>query len=95
MRPREYLTSREIDRLITYAKKGTRRNTHRDATMIFIAYRHGLRASEFVAIRWDMLDLEQGTFHVSRRKNGRPSMHIVREDEIRALRKLKRWSLIR
>jgi integrase len=58
--------------------------------MILIAYRHGLRASELVGIRWDMLDLEQGTFHVSRRKNGRSSMHIVRGDEIRALRKLKR-----
>ena len=58
--------------------------------MILIAYRHGLRASELVSMRWDMLDLEQGTFQVSRRKNGRSSMHIVRGDEIRALRKLKR-----
>jgi integrase len=90
VRPREYLTAKEVDRLITFAKKDTRRNTHRDATMILIAYRHGLRASELVGMRWDMLDLDQGTFHVSRRKNGRSSVHLVRGSEIRALRKLKR-----
>ena len=29
------------------------RNGHRDATMILIAFRHGLRASELVDLRWD------------------------------------------
>src|SRR3712207_1596513 len=37
-----------------------------------------------------MLDLEQGAFHVSRRKNGRPAMLLLRGTEIRALRRLKR-----
>ena len=57
-RPREYLTPEEAERLITTAQKriGTR-NPHRDATMILLAYRHGLRASEVCALRWDMLDL--------------------------------------
>jgi len=58
--------------------------------MILLAYRHGLRASELVGVRWDMLDLEQGTFHISRRKNGRAAMHLLRGSEIRALRRLKR-----
>jgi integrase len=52
--------------------------------------RHGLRVSELVAMRWDMLDLKQGTFHVVRRKNGRPSVHLIRGDEIRALRQVER-----
>src|SRR5215218_4179124 len=90
VRPREFLTPDEVERLIAAAKKDMRRHPHRDATMLLLAYRHGLRASELIGVRWDMLDLEQGTFHVSRRKNGRASMHIVRGDEIRALRKLKR-----
>lgn len=90
VRPREYLTGDEIKRLIATARSRPGRNGHRDATMILIAYRHGLRVSELVAMRWDMLDLRRGTFHVVRRKNGRPSMHLIRGDEIRALRRIER-----
>ena len=58
--------------------------------MNLLAYRHGLRASELCSLRWDMLDLAQGRFHVTRRKSGRPSMHLIRGTEIRDLRRLKR-----
>ena len=58
--------------------------------MILLAYRHGLRASELCAARWDMIDLSHGRYHVTRRKNGRPSVHVIRGSEIRALRRLKR-----
>ena len=44
---RDYLTEREVDRLIEAAKRN--RCGHRDATAILIAYRHGLRASDLVA----------------------------------------------
>jgi integrase len=37
---------------------------HRDATAILLAYRHGLRASELVALRWDDIDLTTGKLHV-------------------------------
>jgi hypothetical protein len=37
-----------------------------------------------------MLDLDQGTLHVTRRKNGRASVHLLRGSEMRALCKLKR-----
>jgi integrase len=53
-RPREYLTEREIERLMKAA--GDNRWGHRDATAILIAYRHGLRASGLVALRWDDID---------------------------------------
>jgi integrase len=90
LRPREYLTPEEVELLIETARKRQGRYGHRDATMLFLAYRHGLRASELVSTRWDMIDLGQGTIHVTRRKNGRPSVHILRGGEIRALRKLQR-----
>ena len=57
-RSREYLTDREVERLIEAAKQN--RSGHRDATAILVAYRHGLRASELVALRWDDIDLTTG-----------------------------------
>ena len=43
LRTREYLTEAEVDRLIKAAK--TNRYGKRDATMILMAFRHGLRAA--------------------------------------------------
>jgi len=45
VRARSYLTGREIVRLMAAAREWSRYG-HRDATMILIGYRHGLRASE-------------------------------------------------
>jgi integrase len=56
-----YLTEREIEKLIKAA--GENRWGHRDATAILIAYRHGLRASEIVALRWDDIDFQTGKLH--------------------------------
>ena len=89
LRSREYLTSEEVDQLLT-AAKSIGRHGHRDMTMILVAFRHGLRVSELVALRWDMIDLKQGVMHVSRLKNGVNSTHPLRGPELRALRKLKR-----
>src|ERR1700745_4006024 len=70
-RSREYLTDREVERLIEAAKQN--RSGHRDATAILVAYRHGLRASELVALRWDDIDLASGRLHVRRAKSERAS----------------------
>ena len=43
---------------------------HRDATAILLAYRHGLRASELVGLRWDDIDFQTGRLHVRRAKGG-------------------------
>ena len=63
-RGREYLTEREVERLIEAAKQN--RSGHRDATAILVAYRHGLRASEVVGLHWDDIDLTTGRLHVRR-----------------------------
>src|SRR5215468_7927811 len=63
---------------------------HRDATAILLAYRHGLRASELVALRWDDVDFRTGKLHVRRSKGGQPSVHPIGGRELRALRRLQR-----
>ena len=88
VRAREYLTDAEVNRLIAAA--GANRYGHRDATMILIAYRHGLRASELVGIRWDSVDFAHGRLHVNRAKSGSPSVHPLSGRELRALRRLRR-----
>lgn len=88
-RAREFLTPDEVARLQEAASK-LGRHGHRDATMILLAYRHGLRVSELVALRWDHLDLKAGLLHVRRRKNGTPSTHPISGTELRALRRLER-----
>jgi type 1 fimbriae regulatory protein FimE len=88
-RTREHLTPQEVEKLIRAASR-VGRYGHRDATLLLFAYRHGLRVSELVALRWDQIDLEQGLLHVSRLKNGVPSTHPLRGPELRAVRRLRR-----
>jgi len=72
VRTREYLTTAEIERLMAAARKSSRYG-HRDATMILIGYRHGLRASELCDLEWSQVELATGRLHVRRAKNGSPS----------------------
>ena len=85
---RRYLTEAELDRLIKAARKG--RYGQRDATLILIMARHGLRVTEAVDLHWDQVDLSKGHLHVRRLKNGIASVHPIQGDEPRALRELKR-----
>src|SRR5664280_3593256 len=87
-RSREHLTETEVEKLIKAAEGN--RHGHRDATMILVAYRHGFRASEICDLRWEQFDFNSATLHVRRVKNGKPSTHPIRGDELRAARKLQR-----
>jgi integrase len=70
-RKREHLTETEIEKLIAAAKGN--RYGHRDATMILVAFRHGLRASEICELTWDAIDFRAATMHVTRKKHGQPA----------------------
>jgi integrase len=85
---REHLTEAEVERLIKATKDN--RYGHRDATMILVAYRHGLRAAELTDLRWEQVDLRTATLHVRRVKKGTPSTHPILGDELRALRRVQR-----
>ena len=88
-RGREHLTPDEVERLAR-AASGLGRHGHRDATMIRLAFRHGLRVSELVSLRRDQLDLDGGQVHVRRLKKGTPSTHPLGGAETRALRRVIR-----
>ena len=67
VRTREYLTETEVERLM----KAARANRYglRDATMILMAFRHGLRAAELVDLRWEQVELgHNAVLHVRRVK---------------------------
>ena len=72
-------------------RKGRGRYADRDATLILIAFRHGLRASEICDLEWSQVEFgRSASLHVRRVKNGKSSVHPLRGDEIRALRELRR-----
>jgi integrase len=87
-RPNVELRTREVAKLTDAAKAN--RYGHRDATVVLLAHRHGLRASELVELRWDQIDFDNATLAVRRAKKGTPSTHPIRGDELRALRRLAR-----
>jgi integrase len=89
-RTREYLTPDEVERIVVAARHAGGRLADRDSLLIMVAYRHGLRASELIALRWDQIDLKAGMLHVARIKQGSPSTHPLRGPELRALRAWKR-----
>jgi len=83
-RTREHLTEAEVERLIEAT------TSHRDATMVLLAFRHGLRAAELVDLRWEQVDFDRGVLHVRRAKAGTPATHPLTGRELRALRRLQR-----
>ena len=90
LRTREHLTLGEVESLIEAAKGN--RSGHRDATMILLALRHGLRAAEVCDLRWDQVDFNSAVLHVRPVKGGTQSTHPLQGDELRALRRLQRES---
>lgn len=88
-RTREHLLPNEVQAMIK-AASGVGRHGHRDATLILLAYRHGLRVSELVALRWEQVDFFCGTIYINRLKQGVSSTHPLRGRELRALRQLQR-----
>jgi type 1 fimbriae regulatory protein FimB/type 1 fimbriae regulatory protein FimE len=88
VRTREYLTRDEVEQLIKATADN--RNAHRDATLILVASRHGLRVSEVIDLRWDQVDFTRAELHVRRVKGGSPATHPIPGRELRWLRRLER-----
>ena len=88
-RSREHLFPDEVEAMIKAARR-VGRHPLRDSTLILLAYRHGLRVSELVALRWEQIDFAGGTIYINRLKHGINSTHPLCGIELRALRQLQR-----
>ena len=80
----KFLTEAQVKALAKAA------GNHRDRTMIGVAYRHGLRVSELVNLRWDQVNLDAAMLRIYRVKHGRDATHPIPGSELRDLRRLKR-----
>jgi len=87
-RSREYLTSDEVHALQN-AACCMGRYGHRDATIILMMYRHALRVSEAMTLRWEQVSFNEAILHVARLKGGVASTHPLTAPQLAALKKLK------
>lgn len=85
---RDYLTPNEIKALLNAAKKN--RHGLRDYLFVLITFRHALRVSEAINLKWSQIDFSEGKIFVEREKNGDASVHFLEGEELRKLRELKR-----
>jgi type 1 fimbriae regulatory protein FimB/type 1 fimbriae regulatory protein FimE len=91
LRAREYVTPAEFTRLLTAATKG--RHGRRDRTLVLVMYRHALRVSEAVSLRWDAVHFgREAALAVSRAKHGKSTTHPMEPDVMRSLGELRKVS---
>jgi integrase len=62
----------------------------RDALAILMAYRHALRVSELVGLRWAQVDFTTARLSVHRLKGSTGSTQPISGNELRELRNLQR-----
>jgi integrase len=82
----KYLTPSQVEELV-------KASTKRDGLMISLAYHHGLRVSELVALEWSAIDLKAGTIVISRKKNGIGGTQQLARNDRQALARLKAENL--
>ncbi|EBE3722294.1 tyrosine recombinase [Salmonella enterica] len=90
MTRRRYLTGTEIQAMMKAAHHGP--SGERDYCLILLAFRHGMRISELLALHYRDLDLNEGRINICRLKNGFSTIHPLRFDEREAI---ERWSQVR
>src|SRR5439155_2464888 len=86
---REYLRPDEVEAMVQATRKSGRHRV-RDAAIILLMFRHGLRTAELVALRWHQVDLKGGYLDVHRVKRGHHAKHPLRGPQLRLLRELLR-----
>jgi integrase len=93
VRPK-YLSPDQARRVIEAAGKVGRQG-ERDTLLLTLMYRHGLRVSEAVDLRWTDFDLDaprDRPFRVRRLKGCKESVHTLEPDTARALKRIRHAS---
>ena len=88
---RKYLSPDEARRLIE-AAGNVGRQCERNKLLLNLMYRHGLRVSEAIDLRWTDFDLDAPKgrpFWVRRLKGSKDTVHTLEPDSVRSLRKAK------
>ena len=62
---------------------------HRNYVVLLLTYRHGLRASEAVGLKWDAVMLGDRAITIHRAKHGKSGLHPLKPDEVYALEILR------
>ena len=84
-RKRDFLTEKEMGKLLDAAKQG--RHSFRDWLILFLMYRHGLRVSELCQMKIESFDESNRRLWVERLKGSLSTFHPLPSDELRAVRK--------
>lgn len=90
VRSREHLLPEEVEAMILAIKQAKGRYAQRDATLVQVIYRHGLRTLEAANLKWEQIDFTRAMLHVRRVKQGTPATHPIQGDTLRSLRDLQR-----
>lgn len=88
-RSKEFLRPEELAEILQ-AVSARGRHKHRDYTLLLLMYRHGLRVTEAITLRWDAVSLKGKTIWIERLKGSDSSEHPLKADEVEALTELKR-----
>ena len=82
LRPREYLLDHEIHRLLEVC------DSKRDQCLILLAYRHALRRTELVSLKWTQVDFNAKLIAIQRLKKSKNSTHPLTGMELELLEQL-------
>ena len=86
---KEALTAGQVEQLVNAALQSSRSGV-RDAALILLAYRHGLKVSELINLKWEHIDFEHRSILVSRLRNGHETLQPLEKREIEFLRQLEK-----
>ena len=88
MEERKYLTQSETETVLQWLKKN---KNVRDYCLVLLLYRHGLRVSEAVNLKWNDISYRDRTIYISRIKAGKSGTHPLSEHELRTLSRLRNY----
>lgn len=82
----KFLTEGQVEEFIQAAyKQGLKALRKRNALLIMMLFRHGLRRNEAAGLRWDQINIKDAQISIYRLKNGKNCIHPIQERELRMI----------